>query len=120
MLSLCQGYPSFSAVADYKPPADETDHLTLTEGQLVQVLDDANAELWLCRLADDHSKQVSARGLIYQAKLFTQLFSRFYLKWIIVLSNYLRQTENDAVVIHKGLFTLSVSISTMISLVILP
>ena len=24
----------------------------------MQVLDDANAELWLCRLADDHSKQV--------------------------------------------------------------
>ncbi len=47
-------------MADYKPPEDCSDHLALTEGQVVQVLDDANSELWLCRLVGQSSKQVSS------------------------------------------------------------
>ena len=41
MVTIPQGYPSFSAVADYKPLEEGSDHLSLKEGQLVEVLDDA-------------------------------------------------------------------------------
>ena len=42
-------YPTYMAVADYKPPPEETDALPLVEGQFVDVLDSNNPERWLCR-----------------------------------------------------------------------
>ncbi len=50
----------FTAVTDYTPSDEDTaDHLPLKEGQQVQILDDANPDLWLCRLLDSPDKKVS-------------------------------------------------------------
>ncbi len=50
----------FTAVTDYTPSVEDAgDHLPLKEGQQVQILDDANPDLWLCRLLESPDKKVS-------------------------------------------------------------
>lgn len=47
----------FSAIADYGPPEGQGDALPLKEGDLVDVVDGQNPDLWLCRDAAHPSKQ---------------------------------------------------------------
>ena len=56
-------YPTCIAVADYKPPADEIDALSLVEGQYVDVLDSYNPERWLCRAKPDKNHE-TAQGWV--------------------------------------------------------
>ena len=44
-----QTYPSYTVLTDYTPSDANTDHLTLKEGQIVNVLDSSNPQRWYCR-----------------------------------------------------------------------